>query len=174
MLFIEGNIKNLKLTYDVYSGQLEPYEKCRRNFKDVNILEVKCSYCSGWYIPTRLEVRHRISGINRAILPYSPHISQICSLLFCCITNDNGIIVCKDCHNRIHKLPGCTLSELKTRSIVMSKKKNGNGKSYKKFYEEGRLSHMKGLLMEENPYDEGLEADAWDMGWLSIEIEGEK
>lgn len=54
----------------------------------------------------------------------------------------------------------------------MSKKRNGNGlKSYKKYYEEGRLSKMKGLMMDENPYEESVAADAWDLGWLSIEDE---
>ena len=56
----------------------------------------------------------------------------------------------------------------------MSKKKNGNGKTYKKYFEEGRLSNVKGLLMEENPYDTGIEADAWDLGWLSMDSEDEK
>jgi hypothetical protein len=50
--------------YDTYAQQLEPYEQCRRNADDPNILEVKCTYCSGWYVPTMDSVNHRIRGIN--------------------------------------------------------------------------------------------------------------
>jgi len=51
----------------------------------------------------------------------------------------------------------------------MSKKKT-NGKGFKRYYEEGRVSKLKGLLAEENPYeDENVEAAlAWEMGWSSI------
>jgi endo-alpha-1,4-polygalactosaminidase (GH114 family) len=52
----------------------------------------------------------------------------------------------------------------------MAKKKNGK-KSFKKYFEEGRLSKMKGLLLEENPYEEEdlIAAEAWEQGWSSIE-----
>jgi hypothetical protein len=45
--------------YDTYAHQLEPYEQCRRN-DDPNILEVKCTYCGKWYIPTRENVSYRL------------------------------------------------------------------------------------------------------------------
>ena len=51
-------------TFDLYAPQLEPYEQCRRNQDDPNILEVKCTYCGKWYIPSVNSVRHRIRGIN--------------------------------------------------------------------------------------------------------------
>jgi len=51
----------------------------------------------------------------------------------------------------------------------MAKKKNG--KSFKRYFEEGRLSKMKGLLLSDNPYeDEDLTAaEAWDQGWSSVD-----
>jgi hypothetical protein len=50
--------------YDLYAPQLEPYEQCRRNDDDPNILEVKCTYCGKWYVPTRHSTKHRINGIS--------------------------------------------------------------------------------------------------------------
>jgi hypothetical protein len=55
--------KNLPL-YDTYSYQLEPYEQCRRNFDNLDILEVKCNKCLSWYIPRRTDVRSRISKLD--------------------------------------------------------------------------------------------------------------
>jgi hypothetical protein len=50
----------------------------------------------------------------------------------------------------------------------MAKKRNG--KSFKRYFEEGRLSKMKGLLLEENPYEEDVvAAAAWEQGWGSVE-----
>ena len=50
--------------YDLYAPHLEPYEECRRNEEDPNILDVKCTYCGKWFTPTCKEVSHRIGGIN--------------------------------------------------------------------------------------------------------------
>ena len=47
----------------------------------------------------------------------------------------------------------------------MSKKKNG--KSYKKYFMEGKLAKLKGLLLEDNPYDYD-ESVAWEDGWNSV------
>jgi hypothetical protein len=51
--------------YDTYASKLQPYEQCRRNNNDQNIIEVKCVFCDKWYIPTVKEVRQRIDGINK-------------------------------------------------------------------------------------------------------------
>lgn len=50
--------------YDLYAPRLEPIEKCRRNKEDENILEVRCTYCGKWFIPTMQQTRGRIEGIN--------------------------------------------------------------------------------------------------------------
>jgi 5-methylcytosine-specific restriction endonuclease McrA len=50
--------------YDTFTPQLEPYEQCRRNADDPNILEVKCTYCGKWYIPKLTNALHRIQIIN--------------------------------------------------------------------------------------------------------------
>jgi hypothetical protein len=54
--------KNIPL-YDTYAHQLEPYDQCRRN-DDPNILEVKCTYCGKWYVPTLKSVKYRLQGIS--------------------------------------------------------------------------------------------------------------
>lgn len=39
----------------------------------------------------------------------------------------------------------------------------------RKIYEEGKLSNMKGLLLEDNPYEEGTVMHvSWEAGWTSI------
>lgn len=50
--------------YDTYAHQINPYEQCRRNADDPNILEVKCTYCGKWHMPTMMNTNNRISGIN--------------------------------------------------------------------------------------------------------------
>ncbi|MCK9371445.1 HNH endonuclease [Candidatus Dojkabacteria bacterium] len=75
-------VKNIPL-YDTYASQLELYEQCRRNADDPNILEVKCTYCGKWYIPTRIDIRNRIFGINSNDihkLYCSDHCKSVCSL----------------------------------------------------------------------------------------------
>jgi hypothetical protein len=166
--------KNIPL-YNTYAHQLEPYEQCRRNINDPNILEVKCAYCGTWHIPKQSNVRNRINGINRGIYRlycsnkckqncpiyrkikymegYQPnnirplqkdwaalvleqnnneYVCEICGApgniahhidpVACnpieSADIDNGIILCKECHNYVHQLPGCTISEL--RSFIIS------------------------------------------------------
>jgi hypothetical protein len=61
----KGRYYNRKIpTYDTYASQLEPYEKCRRNADDPNILEVRCTYCGKWYTPKLTNTLHRIQIIN--------------------------------------------------------------------------------------------------------------
>lgn len=59
-----GVTKNNIPMYETYASQLEPIEQCRRNSDDPNILEVKCTYCGKWHVPTRRSVCSRIKGIN--------------------------------------------------------------------------------------------------------------
>ncbi|MCK9371485.1 HNH endonuclease [Candidatus Dojkabacteria bacterium] len=59
-----GYYTNNISTYDNYAHQLEPYEQCRRNDDDPNILEVKCTYCGKWYVPSILEANRRVKGID--------------------------------------------------------------------------------------------------------------
>jgi len=51
-------------TYDNFSDKL--VEECRRNKKDKNILEVRCSFngCRKWFVPKLWDVYHRIESIN--------------------------------------------------------------------------------------------------------------
>ena len=50
--------------YDTYAPQVEWHEKVRRNKEDPNIMEVKCFKCDEWFIPTLMEVRHRIEAVK--------------------------------------------------------------------------------------------------------------
>ena len=51
-------------TYDHFYMKL--VEKCRRNHKDKNILEVRCSYsgCNKWFVPNLGDVYHRVDCLN--------------------------------------------------------------------------------------------------------------
>ncbi len=51
-------------TYDKYVDRISYAEECRRNLKDKNILEVKCTYCGKWCIPTDTEISSRIMALN--------------------------------------------------------------------------------------------------------------
>jgi hypothetical protein len=51
--------------YETYAPQLELYEESRCNADDPSLLEVRCTYCGKWYMPTTREVRSRIIGINK-------------------------------------------------------------------------------------------------------------
>jgi 5-methylcytosine-specific restriction endonuclease McrA len=72
-------------TYDSYKNKLGFAEKCRRNLKDKNILEVKCTYCGNWYIPTLSSISERVRallGTNRGELRLycSEKCKQSCSI----------------------------------------------------------------------------------------------
>jgi hypothetical protein len=61
----KGGVVKLNIPlYETYAHQLEPYEQCRRNGQDQNILEVRCTYCGKWFVPTTTNVQRRIGGIN--------------------------------------------------------------------------------------------------------------
>ena len=55
--------RNLPL-YDTYSSKFLNIELVRRNVNDTELLEVTCTYCGKWYIPTNSSVRSRINSIN--------------------------------------------------------------------------------------------------------------
>jgi 5-methylcytosine-specific restriction endonuclease McrA len=60
-----GYAKNNIPMYYTYILQLSPYGvECRRSPDDKNILEVKCTYCDKWYIPTKVNVDTRIQVIK--------------------------------------------------------------------------------------------------------------
>ena len=50
--------------YDTYSQRLIPYEEVRRSTEDENLLEIQCTHCKEWYIPSVDAVVHRIRCIN--------------------------------------------------------------------------------------------------------------
>jgi hypothetical protein len=50
--------------YDTYAPQLEWCEEVRRNKEDKNVLEVKCTYCGKWFIPTMISICNRIQSLN--------------------------------------------------------------------------------------------------------------
>lgn len=52
-------------TYDDYADRLSYAEKIRRNENDRNILEVKCTYCGEWFVPTLTSVWARISALEK-------------------------------------------------------------------------------------------------------------
>jgi hypothetical protein len=68
--------------YDIFCLKLELIEKCRRNKEDSNILEVSCTKCDNWFIPTYREVLNRIKYINRDLLKFycSKECKQECSI----------------------------------------------------------------------------------------------
>ncbi len=50
--------------YDRFLSKLSPYESCRRNKDNLNILEVKCYHCNEFYVPNRMQVSNRIQTIK--------------------------------------------------------------------------------------------------------------
>ena len=48
-------------TYDKYTPRLEWLDQCRRSPSDLNILEVRCTYCDKWYTPKLQNVWNRIN-----------------------------------------------------------------------------------------------------------------
>lgn len=50
--------------YNAYKNKLFPIEKTRRNKYDKHILEVRCTYCGSWFIPTRTQIYERIRALN--------------------------------------------------------------------------------------------------------------
>ena len=158
--------------YDTYASQLEWCEEVRSNKDDPNILEVKCTYCGKWYIPSLNNVKGRSCFLNdkyksegrfycseeckqecpifwkhkwpkgfkiatsREVQPElrqlvlkrdgyqcvkcgsteSLHCHHITGVELNPIESadmDNCITLCKSCHKKIHKLPGCGYNDMK-------------------------------------------------------------
>lgn len=65
----KGGITKLNLVfYDTYAPQIEFCEEVRRFKSNKNILEVKCTYCGKWFLPTYKQICNRISGIKSETL----------------------------------------------------------------------------------------------------------
>ena len=62
-------IKNIPM-YDTYVSQLEWCEEVRRSPTDRNILEVRCTYCGRWFIPSRIYVTRRLQALKDQITGY--------------------------------------------------------------------------------------------------------
>ena len=58
----KGNIAGLA-SYNKHKNVLEDYEVVRRK-NDTKLLEVRCTYCNGWYVPTTHEIWIRLNAIN--------------------------------------------------------------------------------------------------------------
>lgn len=50
--------------YEDYADKLSGFEEVRKNVLDNRILEVKCTYCGKWIVPTRFDVTTRISWFS--------------------------------------------------------------------------------------------------------------
>ena len=62
-----GYAKNNIPRYDKYNKQISFIETCRRNLKDKNILEMKCTYCGKWFIPKLNSLNERCRSIKNGI-----------------------------------------------------------------------------------------------------------
>lgn len=50
--------------FDTYAPQIDFCEEVRRNNENPNILEVKCTYCGKWFVPTKTNVDNRIKSLK--------------------------------------------------------------------------------------------------------------
>jgi len=50
--------------YDTYVNQIDWVESVRRNKEDKNILEVKCTKCGKWHVPTLYSLNRRIKSLK--------------------------------------------------------------------------------------------------------------
>lgn len=50
--------------YGTYAFQIDWIEECRRNKKDPNILEVKCTYCGKWFVPSNNSIYNRLQYLK--------------------------------------------------------------------------------------------------------------
>ena len=66
--------------YDTYASQIDWVEECRRNKEDPNILEVKCTYCGRWFVPSRNSIGNRIQYLkgNEKYSEYRLYCSDSC------------------------------------------------------------------------------------------------
>ena len=67
----KGGVVKLNLPlYDTYAHQLNFAEEVRSNYnkKELKLLEIKCSKCGKWYVPTTGTVRARIKSLKYCLL----------------------------------------------------------------------------------------------------------
>jgi len=50
--------------YKTYASKLLGIERIRQSKKIKGAIEVKCSYCGAWFLPTNMQVQHRVVSIN--------------------------------------------------------------------------------------------------------------
>ncbi len=65
--YFKGAVTKLNLPlYDTFALQLDLAEEVRPFYDEENrkLLEVRCSKCGEWFVPSRSEVRHRINSLN--------------------------------------------------------------------------------------------------------------
>jgi len=51
--------------FDVYASRISYAEDIRRNIKDPNILEVRCTYCNNWFAPSISQVQERGRALEK-------------------------------------------------------------------------------------------------------------
>jgi 5-methylcytosine-specific restriction endonuclease McrA len=76
----KGGLRSRNLAcYDTEAPQLEWCEEVRRNEKEPLVMEVKCTHCGKWFIPTLGAVRRRIDALNgRARGEFRLYCSKAC------------------------------------------------------------------------------------------------
>jgi hypothetical protein len=61
----KGGVTEKKIPlYDTYASQIDWCEEVRRNDNDLNILEVRCTYCGKWFVPTYINVSNRVQSLK--------------------------------------------------------------------------------------------------------------
>ena len=50
--------------FDIWFLKIQKYEECRRDPKDLNLLQVKCKYCSQWMNPTNRQIGKRLNALK--------------------------------------------------------------------------------------------------------------
>ena len=64
-IFWKGGYKSKNIPlYDTYSHQINWVEETRRNQEDDKVLEIKCTYCGKWLIPTQSSVQNRLQSLK--------------------------------------------------------------------------------------------------------------
>jgi hypothetical protein len=61
----KGGYNNKDLPYyNTYAHKIDWIDKVRKSPKDINILEVKCTYCGKWFTPTRDQINRRCESLE--------------------------------------------------------------------------------------------------------------
>ena len=70
---------NLPAEYKRYYEKLSPYDPCRQDPDNPELLQVRCKYCNKWLNPTRLAVRCRIAAIKHGFKNKKGEANLYCS-----------------------------------------------------------------------------------------------